>query len=125
MRNTRNMFLEGYLDAMLWANTMRENELGEWETFDARGSELAEGVREQAHADCEAILAEVEDRTDFGAYLFDFGHYTAGIDFALSRNGHGAGYFDRGEGFPELQKLAKRHGEASFLLSNGEVEILA
>ena len=93
------MFLEGYLDAMLWVNTMR-------------GSELADGVREQAHADCEAFLAEVEGRPDFGAYLFDFGHYTAGIDFALSRNGHGAGYFARGDGFPGLQKLAKRHGEA-------------
>ena len=119
------MFLEGYLDAMLWANTMVENELGEWDTRDARGEKLADGVREMSKVQCEVFLAEVEGRPDFGAYLFDFGHYTAGIDFALSRNGHGAGYFDRGEGFPELQKLAKRHGEASFLLINGEVEVLA
>jgi hypothetical protein len=43
----------------------------------------------------------------------------AGHDFWLSRNGHGAGFFDRGEpGANELQCAAKTFGEAYLYLDD-------
>ena len=46
---------------------------------------------------------------------------SAGTDYFLSRNGHGAGFFDRGNGpvFTELQRAARLDGTADTYVSRG------
>lgn len=51
------------------------------------------------------------------------GESSAGHDFWLSRNGHGAGFFDRGEheAFRELQDAAKVYSSQGVTVSRGEM----
>ena len=136
------LFLQGYRDAMLWANTLEygadgaePDELGP--ALDA--VEYAEHIDAeawaQAEADCRAFLeSAVEWRilpvVDFdGSIAWPYqgldtsGAEQAGHDFALTRNGHGAGFWDRGLGEvgDKLSKLAESYGECDWLLQDGVV----
>lgn len=71
---------------------------------------------EEEHA---AILNEACERDDYG-------EWQAGVDFWLTRNGHGAGFWDRGLGDVgnELTEAARASGARdAYLGDDGEVHL--
>lgn len=101
-----------YVECALWSTHDWPGDDGDPEPFDswADESDLADATREAMKADCEAFARD--------HYCFDdvrerwtpeqFGH-----DFWLTRNGHGAGFWDRGHGEigRRLTDAAKVYGE--------------
>jgi hypothetical protein len=102
-------FQKGYVEAALWSSMDNSNDSG--------GDPLDKNYSPENIAP-ETLQEMVQDCNDFvqvaAAQLEQSGldDVQAGRDFWLSRNGHGAGYFDRGLGQigEELQKLAKSYG---------------
>lgn len=103
-------FFAAYVETALWSSTDESTPSG--------GDPLDEnyGVQDIAPA----TLSEMErDARNFYASeeeaIFDSGltPARAGHDFWLSRNGHGAGFFDEGAGLvgDHLQDAAERYGE--------------
>lgn len=117
-------FERGYIEAAFFTSTGPDNEeegLGEDSSF----SDLAPEAMAAIKDDCADFLAQVEQTRDsFGRTLLDLAFdyspnvaYTqeqAGVDLWLTRNGHGAGFWDRGLGRvgEDLSKLA-RYSERS------------
>lgn len=129
-REEQYLFIEGYTEAMLWANTWTQREDGEIESVDAlTGSyELSEEAQKALEQDCFDFLTPQVVRLIWGAirraeYGYSLQH--AGHDFALTRNGHGAGYWDRGLGIvgDALSEIARPYGTRSLVLIGETVEI--
>lgn len=124
--------IKGYTEAMLWANAIcgREDceqgrEIGDCEhTLDAQKrydfDDFDAADQHRIRIFCEAFV--LDNLADFREYLshrdFDpaqgsvasyFGH-----DLALTRNGHGTGFWDRGLGElgDRLSEATKPHGES-------------
>jgi hypothetical protein len=94
-------FLRGYLTAAEWL-------LDEEIDRDAVIGWAPHAVADAAE-DCKAFQeANAADLAEY-ARITGRAMESAGIDFWLSRNGHGAGYFDRGNGavFDRLQDAAR------------------
>ena len=92
--------IEGYLDCALWASVpLSEDESADQSLTDL-GYERANccaDTRADARAACEGF---VEAHGDALRAAFEVSGYTpsrAGHDLFLSRNGHGAGFFDNGQ----------------------------
>lgn len=93
-----------YIECALWASCDENGEpLDNYGVSDIHPDTLA-----QMEADCDAFLAlidELEINHD------DWSDEQMGHDFWLSRNGHGAGFWDRGfESGGALHKAAKSFG---------------
>ena len=110
-------FRNAYISALLWAE---HDESGE--PLDANYSEedLAPEALEQIEADCAAFFnanATLLNDTNCLRYGPDFGPVVrAGHDFWLTRNGHGAGFWDGDWAEPVGEALtvaAKSFGECS------------
>ena len=92
-------FLRGYVVALLWSSTDEVD--GETVNLD-NGYATSTAADDDCRADClaffEANRADIDaavqaygiPRRDGG----DTGYHYAGHDFALTRNGHGSGYWD-------------------------------
>lgn len=87
-------FLAGYLDAAQWVGAIDES--GET-VCDIGAENLPADFRTQAAEDCASFLAS--NLADVRAYV-EAGRTLemAGHDFYLTRNHHGAGFWDRGAG---------------------------
>lgn len=89
----REAFMRGYVEAILWVDTLVNGEgrdVTYW--YDSPGLWWQ---------DTPVDLADAETFWDRFAYVIlslDYGPNMAGRDFALTRNGHGAGFWDRGLG---------------------------
>lgn len=83
-------FTKAYLETMEWADCSEDMLGSSWEGFSA------ELIREAQRdcADFQTINAEVLSR----AYETGYMEEQAGVDFWLTRNGHGTGFWDRGLG---------------------------
>jgi hypothetical protein len=109
-------FVEGYIDAILWANTYRESaDDGDIESVDAyhESFELSDESRATLEQDCADFINDGTARLINGAIRR--GRYSwgqAGHDYALTRNGHGAGFWDRGLGMvgDALTAISKPYG---------------
>lgn len=127
-------FADGYVEAMLWANTVAESESSEVESALVVGetnlltAETLESLRE----DCHEFLADVLSSGTVGMVCgrVDWPYVgrratrwspasLAGHDFALTRNHHGAGFWDRGLGDvgDKLTDLAHAYGERTLYLT--------
>lgn len=98
-------YLEGYQACALWASCDEEGE-----PMDSGEHELAQETLDQFLADCGAFLGEIEDA---GIEWRDaLGWEQLGHDLWLTRNGHGAGFWDRdlGQLGDALTDAAKRQG---------------
>lgn len=124
-------FCDGHAEAIAWACTYTDAS-GELESCDdATPLDFDDATRKALDADALDFLAAVEREdvppdvaAEWKTYVAEHGEHSAGFDFALSRNGHGAGFFDRGHGFPALQRFAKRWGECQVLLdADGSCEV--
>lgn len=82
-------FLRAYLSGLLFSET----DTGTGEPLDATCDldDVPESVWDSSRRDCELFLERLEDAGESIA-LADTDH--AGVDLALTRNGHGAGFWD-------------------------------
>lgn len=111
--------VDGYVDCMLWCNTLGEGEGGDIVTIPCEGEDATEEARKEARDDCADFLnghwsaKELRELLDFCSYYgYRWASARIGYTFALSRNGHGAGFFD--SGCDALQKRARQWGEATW-----------
>ena len=83
-------FLTAYIEAALWSST---DDAGRPLDGNYSADNLAPETLEKMRADCDAFV------TTHGIPEYDDPHFSseerAGHDLWLSRNGHGAGFFDR------------------------------
>lgn len=121
-RFDRSEFSHAYATAVAWANVAHEND----ERDDSLAyDDLPVAILEILEEDAEAFLTPQVQRLIQGAIRR--GGYSwsqAGHDFALTRNGHGAGFWDRGLGLvgDALTSIAKPYGERNLYVStDGEV----
>lgn len=93
MRIEQEKFLDGYITCALWSSTDWSDDSG-GEPLDANydRSDLSEACLEEFKRDC----ADFQDAN--ADDLADIDCEQAGHDFWLTRNGHGAGFWDRGLG---------------------------
>jgi hypothetical protein len=111
-------FFDAYVEAALWSSSDESRPDG-GDPLDQNHvpADLAPETREKMRVDCQKFQAENEDLLNLlyaempvKAWL---GEAQAGHDFWLSRNGHGAGFFDR-EASKEvcnaLQEKAQAYG---------------
>lgn len=102
MKNTLNPFVKAYVEAALWTS-LDENEQPLDKNFGP--DDIAVETLEQMKSDCAAFRADNEELLEkSGLSLERQGH-----NFWLSRNGHGAGFFDDNQ--YKLQRAAKVWGE--------------
>lgn len=116
--------LRGYRAAMLWANLLRETPDGidsadmPPEDCDdlADGANFAPGLRVHSARDVHAFVTEHEVACRAFLELTGGDWSDVGHNLALSRNGHGAGFFDRGAGEvgDKLQREARSMGTESW-----------
>jgi hypothetical protein len=124
--------IPGYIRTMLFANTMTQDASGELTTSDQRDARIGKDARKAACSDIRDFVRSIYSldvspklAAERDAFITSHGARELGSCFALSRNGHGAGFFDRGIGFPELQAWAKTFGSATWILSsNGNAQVL-
>ena len=85
-------FTQGYVEAMFFTDTgYPENE----ELEHATVNDLAPEAWALIHAECEAFQVLAKDLLDQAYARDDYSEEQAGRDFWLTRNGHGAGFWDR------------------------------
>lgn len=101
--NDRDAFFTQYVNTLLWSETDDNGEPldGAYDTDDLAPESVTE-----MRAECDDFVgANVMDLADIDAEQ-------AGHDFALTRNGHGAGFWDRGLGAlgDRLSDAAKVYG---------------
>lgn len=100
-------FTAAYIAALLWSTNDPDDETPLDDHFYGRPNEFDPATLEKIKADCDKFLTDnAEDIKD----LEEAGH-----DFALSRNGHGSGFFDRDNlskpSRDRLQTAAENFGE--------------
>jgi hypothetical protein len=96
-------FVSAYLACALWSST---DDVGEPMDDGRDISDISEETVAKAIEDCTAF------RESAGDMLTEWSDEQAGHDFWLTRNGHGAGFWDRGLKFgDELSDLARPFGE--------------
>lgn len=110
-------FTRGYLAAAEW---LARSETGDEANPDAidNATGWAEDALAEAVADCKAFQASCQAEIALYQMLARRGAESAGHDFYLSRNGHDAGFFDRGDHptFGYLQDQAEAFGNADAIL---------
>lgn len=123
-------FIAGYLDAMWWVSRPELTESGDDErSLDQRGflvADLTEAAKNAIRRECIAFMetysADLSEALRLGRGTLQ----SAGMDFYLSREGHGAGFFDRGPDpvWRRLQQAAKTYGSVTVSLdASGKVEV--
>lgn len=116
-RNYLNRMSGAYLDAADWTDLhedMVDSEEGKRAIRDCHGWD--ESAFDGATAACRDMLDKVEDALGIdwhGLQEIGWGPEQMGRDLWLTRNGHGAGYWDRGRPYgDELSDIAKGMGES-------------
>lgn len=113
-------FFEAYIKCALWSSTDNADDSG-GEPLDANydESDLTLGCRNAMRADCASFVLSV------GPDLADLDPGQCGHDFWLTRNGHGAGFWDRGLGAlgERLTKVSKAYGSVDlYVTEDGKVD---
>jgi hypothetical protein len=109
--NEISTFTKHYLECALWSSTDNCNEQG-GEPLEANYdlSNCSPEMLKQADDDCQSFQDANADALN--NYYETFSVESAGHDFWLTRNGHGAGFWDRGLGKlgTQLSDAAKVYG---------------
>lgn len=115
-----NEMLNAYIECALWSSVDDNGE-----PLDGLGFDVSADCRKRMAADCASFLKLAgSDVAEFGER---WTYSQIGHDFWLSRNGHGAGFFDRGEEdcCERLQALAETFGTCDLYVSdNNEIEVM-
>lgn len=117
----RTEFLNAYIECAIWSSIDDKGE-----PLDRLELELSASAREKMVADCDAFQAENSELLA-RAYEEGMSISQAGHDFWLTRNGHGAGFWDRDlstELGQALTDAAHKCGERQLYVSDlNELEI--
>jgi hypothetical protein len=118
-------FLAGYIECALWASSESDESRENYgENF--TGFDLAPGTLKKMTAEC-ADFETANEKDLAEAYESPVGYNAAraGHDFFLTRNRHGAGFWDRGLGEvgQRLTDAAHSHGEQN-LYQDEEDELI-
>jgi hypothetical protein len=118
-------FLRGYLECALWSSPVYvEQDVEPTENFDENHDvdDFTDGARDEISGQCEEFVKAniwdlVKANTEGGYERAQAGH-----DFWLTRNGHGAGFWDRGLGKvgDRLSEAAKVYGESNLWLTSDD-----
>ena len=118
-----NEFAQGYIEAFLWSETDESTPDG-GEPLDANYSQndIAPDSMAKIIRDC-AMFQEVAKDLLERTYREGYTEEQAGHDFLLTRNHHGAGYWDRGLGEvgDKLTTAAQLFREVNGYAENGGV----
>ena len=112
--NTKDSFLDSYIETALWSSTDENgNPLDGIEYAD---TELAEETITAMQTDCQEFKRQAE--TLFATAGLSSLDYHVAHDFWLTRNGHGAGFWDRGKGQAgnRLTDAAHVYGEVNLYI---------
>ena len=107
-------FLDGYIECAFWSSVHYASEDAEGVPFDTVDAELSDEARRQMREDCAAFIDANKDDLE-GIDATQAGH-----DFWLTRNRHGAGFWDRGLGErgDRLTHAAHVYGECDLYLGD-------
>lgn len=106
-----NAMLSGYIECALWSSLDVDDE-GNEIRFD-EVQEISAELQEQFEKDISGFRELCEDNCpeELAEYLENESESRFGHDFWLTRNGHGAGFWDRSrDGYPNLTKWSKTYG---------------
>lgn len=117
-------FTNSYIETAFWAETANgvpeDDESGNWDVslrdYGFTSDDLAPSALETIKADC-------ADFYNANQHLFDDDEQ-AGHDFYLTRNGHGAGFWDGDYPEPngtELTKASKAYGSVHFYVGDDQL----
>lgn len=111
--NTKTI-LDHYIACALWTST-DDDDVNMDENYDA--DDLAPSTLDKMREDVEAFVESVEEA---GWDVSAWSDEQMGHDFWLTRNGHGAGFWDRGQGKvgDDLTALAHPFGEFSLYVGD-------
>jgi hypothetical protein len=115
-----DIFTTAYIECALWSSMDESTPSGGHPLDDNYNAEdLTNDALDAIIADCVAF------QLDNDADLQGLAESTCGHDFWLSRNGHGAGFWDRGHGEvgDRLHKAAKVYGDCSIYIHRGKLHI--
>lgn len=105
-------FLAAYIECALWSSTHQDNDI----PLDATHgpNSLTRELKNQMVADCEKFLAEA------ALYIGESEAEQAGHDFWLTRNGHGAGFWDGdwGDRGDALTAICEKFGEVDLIVGD-------
>ena len=127
-------FVNGYVECLLWAETAHgfsddPDDDTSWSRYDFGADDFTESAINTILRDCADFYRA--NKSDLEAYAestsrhpdFDSVYAQAGADFHLSRNGHGAGFFDRCDELGDrLQSAARPYGETHFYATSTDPE---
>lgn len=105
-------FLAGYIECALWSSTDQSTQSGGCPLDDNYGADdIDTSALDSIRAECADFIEH--NKADLDAYIEALGAESAGHDFWLTRNGHGAGFWDRGLGAlgDRLTTASKPYGE--------------
>ncbi len=108
-------FLTAYIECALWSSTDNSTESGGEPLDENYGpDDLAPATLAEFKSDCEAF------QEANAADLADLDPEQSGHDFWLTRNGHGAGFWDRGLGElgERLSKASKVYGSVDLMVGS-------
>lgn len=126
MSNKLDDFTMGYISALFWSETIYDidgNDNGSFQSEGYTPDDLAPGDLDKIISECRDFLEAHESR---GRRILDlinkryspqYGDAGHGHDFLLTRNRHGAGFWDRG--YKTLGRIATKHAQ-----SYGEVHLI-
>ena len=101
-------FTQGYVEAMFWTECNSDNPELEDATFGDLAPETLAAIIEDCAAFQDANADDLAKAYETEKIVYD--ESRAGHDYWLTRNGHGAGFWDRGLGFVgEALSIACRH----------------
>lgn len=112
-----SQFIDAYIKAALWSSTY-ETEDREDNPMDDGEHKLAPEAKEQMEKDCADFLAYCES-INLNPFPDGESEEQSGHDFWLTRNRHGAGYWDRGlETGDELTAAADTFGSSDLYVGD-------
>lgn len=111
--------IDAYIECAIWSSVHFEDENDDCGTpLDQVDAELSESARESMANDCADLLSLLE--AEGVEWSEDWSEEQFGHDFWLTRNGHGAGFWDRGKG--ELGRIlsqwAKTYGSSDLYVGD-------
>lgn len=113
-------FFTGFIDCALWSSTEcdEDGNMGSPLDEDYDADDIAPETLAALREDCEDFYESNAELLAKAGDDFQNGH-----DFWLTRNGHGAGFWDRGYGQvgEELSKAAKVYGSVDLVVCDGKV----
>ena len=116
-------FYQSFAVTLLWAHTdEQDGHLDDRYTPAHFTEQTAAGLRAECDRFVQANLVDLTAVSGVKGYSWEL----AGHDFALSRNGHGAGYFDRdlGEAGARLQAASEAFGRAeAYVGDDGLIDV--